>query len=230
MKLTNLFLLAIGMLLFTNCSPKLNTLTKSEKTAGFVSLFDGQSLDGWHVFNKGNNFWSIEGGAIVLNPGKQGGDLVTDKAYENYELQLEWKISDCGNSGIIYGVKEEGYGAVWHTGPEMQVLDNKCHPDAKIKMHRAGDLYDMISCSEETVKPAGEWNQVRLIIDHGKVQHWLNGTKVVEFEMFNDKWTEMVAKSKFKTKADFGTIRKGKIALQDHHDKVWYRNIKIREL
>ncbi|MFK7982806.1 MAG: DUF1080 domain-containing protein [Saprospiraceae bacterium] len=230
MKLNNVFFLLGLSLFFTNCATKLASLTKSEKTDGFVSLFDGQSLDGWHVFKNGTNYWSVEDGAIALNPGKQGGDLVTDKAYENYELRLEWKISDCGNSGIIYNVKEEGYTAVWKTGPEMQVLDNKCHPDAKIKTHRAGDLYDMIACNEETVKPANEWNAVRLIINNGKVEHWLNGKKVVEFEMFNDNWTAMVGKSKFKNMADFGTIRKGKIALQDHHDKVWYRNIRIKEL
>jgi len=230
MRLTNLVFLFVGVLLFANCTPQLNSLSKAEKAEGFVSLFDGKSLDGWHVFKNGNNYWGIEDGTIALNPGQRGGDLVTDKAYENYELRLEWKISDCGNSGIIYGVKEEGYGAVWHTGPEMQVLDNKCHKDAEIKTHRAGDLYDMISCSIETVRPAGEWNQVRLIINNGKVEHWLNGTKVVEFEMFNENWKTMIANSKFKSKPDFGTIRKGKIALQDHHDKVWYRNTKIKEM
>jgi len=230
MKLTNAFFVLVCTLLLANCAPKLNTLSKAEKSDGFVSLFDGKSLDGWHVFKNGKNPWSVEAGTIALNPGEQSGDLVTDKAYENYELQLEWKISACGNSGIIYGVKEEGYDAVWQTGPEMQVLDNACHPDAKIHKHRAGDLYDMIACNEETVKPAGEWNQVRLIINNGKVEHWLNGKKVVEFQMFNDNWTAMIANSKFKSMPGFGTIRKGKIALQDHHDKVWYRNIKIKEL
>ena len=144
----------------------------------------------------------------------KGGDLVTDGAYENYELSLEWKIDSCGNSGIIFNVVEsEEYGAPYFTGPEMQVLDNDCHPDAKIITHRAGDLYDMISCSEETVKPWGEWNQVRLIIQNGKAEHWLNGKKVVEYEMFTPKWNEMIAKSKFKEWKDFGQARKGRIDL-----------------
>ncbi|MEM6321544.1 MAG: DUF1080 domain-containing protein [Bacteroidota bacterium] len=230
MKVINVLGLLTLCLFLANCSPKINQLTSAEKKAGWESLFNGETLHGWHLFGNGNNYWSVEDGAITLTPGEKGGDLITDKAYENYELNLEWKISDCGNSGIIYAVKEEGFNAPWHTGPEMQVLDNKCHPDAKIPTHRAGDLYDMIACNEETVLPANQWNKVRLIINDGQVQHWLNGKKVVEFEMYNDKWREMVANSKFKDMEAFGTIRKGKIVLQDHHDKVWYRNIKIREL
>ena len=116
------------------------------------------------------------------------------------------------------------------TGPEMQVLDNSCHPDAKIIKHRAGDLYDLISSSKETVKPAGEWNHAVIRSDHGKMEFWLNGTKAVEFTMHDAKWDEMVAASKFKTMPDFGKASKGHIALQDHGDNVWFRNIKIREL
>ena len=119
---------------------------------------------------------------------------------------------------------------VWQTGPEMQVLDNACHPDAQIETHRAGDLYDMIACKYETVKAAGEWNQVRLIINNGKVEHWLNGKKLVEYEMFTEEWTKMIANSKFKDMPDFGKARKGHISLQDHSDRVYYRNIKLREL
>ena len=104
------------------------------------------------------------------------------------------------------------------------------HPDANIAMHRAGDLYDLISCRIETVNPAMEWNYARLVVNNGKVQHWLNGYKVVEYELWTDEWKQMVAASKFGTMPGFGTGRKGRIALQDHGDKVWYKNIKIRRL
>ena len=112
----------------------------------------------------------------------------------------------------------------------MQVLDNTCHPDAKIIKHRAGDLYDLISCSKETVKPAGEWNQARIVSKNSNMEFWLNGTKVVAFTMHNQAWDEMVAKSKFSSMPAFGKAKKGHIALQDHGDGVRYRNIKIREL
>ena len=219
-----------------------NTLTETEKAAGWKLLFDGKTTNGWRNFKKQTigSSWIIEDEAIVLNAQqkdgggwqvKDGGSIITDEKYENYELNLEWKIGKCGNSGIIYNVVEgDKYEEVWHTGLEMQVLDNTCHPDAKIKTHRAGDLYDMISCKNETVKPAGQWNQVRLIINNGKVEHWLNGSKVVEFEMFTDKWTQMIANSKFQDRPDFGKARKGHISLQDHGDRVHYRNIKIKEL
>ena len=162
---------------------------------------------------------------------KNGGDIITEDEFENFEFQLEWKIGECGNSGIMYNVVEsDEYDKVWQTGPEMQVLDNSCHPDAKFPTHRAGDLYDMISCSQETVKPAGEWNKVRIKIDNGKVEHWLNDVMVVSFEMFTDEWANMIAESKFKDMPGFGKARKGHISLQDHSDRVSYRNIKIKVL
>ncbi|MEL6923509.1 MAG: DUF1080 domain-containing protein [Bacteroidota bacterium] len=210
--------------------------TSDNKTDGeWVSLFDGETLNGWHLFNQpvesGYAGWAVEDGTIALTPQKGNhADLVTNKAYDNYEMELEWKISDCGNSGIIYNVQEGEYKAVWHTGPEMQVLDNKCHPDAKIETHRAGDLYDMIKCNEETVMAANEWNKVKLVITDTKGEHWLNGKKVVEFDMHDDSWSKMIADSKFKNMPDFGKFKGGHIALQDHSDKVWYRNIRIREL
>jgi cytochrome c len=147
-------------------------------------------------------------------------------------LRLEWRIQNCGNSGIIFNVHEDdNFDYVWQTGPEMQVLDNVCHPDAQFVTHRAGDLYDMIECNRVTVKPAGEWNEIRLIVrNNGKSEHWLNGRKVVEYEMFTDEWKEMIANSKFKDMKGFGTYKKGHISLQDHGDLVWYRNIKIKQL
>jgi len=214
--------------------PAAETTTTPAK-GEWVSLFDGKTMDGWHLYNKkgdsNKGSWSVEDGALTMTP-KSGdrGDIVTDKAYQNYEMELEWKISDCGNSGIIYNVQEGDYEATYRTGPEMQVLDNKCHPDAKIITHRAGDLYDMIKCNEETVKPANEWNIAKIVITDTKGEHWLNGKKVVEFAMHDDSWTAMIGESKFKDWPAFGKFKGGHIALQDHSDKVWYRNIRIREL
>jgi cytochrome c len=127
-------------------------------------------------------------------------------------------------------VESKDHDYVWQTGPEMQVLDNSCHPDARFVTHRAGDLYDMIECKYATVKPAGEWNKVRIIKNNGHVEHWLNGVKVVEYEMNTDAWKEMISKSKFKDMKGFGLAAKGRIALQDHGNTVWYKNIKIKTL
>jgi hypothetical protein len=212
-----------------------NTLTEKEKKEGWKLLFDGKTTSGWRNFNtaKAGPGWKVQNGELYLDKSvKEGrGDLVTDAEYENYEFSIDWKIDACGNSGIIFNVVEDPkYEATYMTGPEMQVLDNSCHPDAKIIKHRAGDLYDLISCSKETVKPAGEWNQAVIKSDHGKMEFWLNGTKVVEFTMHDSKWDEMVAASKFKTMPDFGKASKGRIALQDHGDVVRFRNIKIKEL
>jgi len=146
-------------------------------------------------------------------------------------LSLDWKIQACGNSGVIFNAKEgKQYNEVWHTGPEMQVLDNACHPDAKIIKHRAGDLYDLISVKTETVKPANQWNQAKLIANKGHYAFWLNGVQTVEFTVGTPEWNQLIAGSKFKSMPDFGKFTKGKIALQDHGNMVSFRNIKIKEL
>ena len=215
-----------------------NSLTDAEKKDGWELLFNGNDLTGWHVYkgDESKNAWSVDDKALHYQPQEgKWGDILTDKEYQNYVLELEWKIQDCGNSGIFYNVHEaDEFDATWKTGVEMQVLDNVCHPDASIITHRAGDLYDLIKCKYETVKPAGQWNQARLVINNGKVEHWLNGHKLVEFEMWTAEWDAMVAKSKFSKEnmpdAKFGEYKKGHVALQDHGDKVWFRNIKIKQL
>jgi len=204
-------------------------------------LFNGSNLDAWHKYGGDDvgEAWVIQNGTLYLDTSEKnengvvvgGGDIVTDEAYNDYELELEWKIGPCGNSGIIYNIVEsEKNDYMWLTGPEMQVLDNTCHPDAKIYKHRAGDLYDMIAADSTAVNPAGEWNKIRLVVTDDKVEHWMNGQKVVEYTPQGDTWTSMIANSKFKDFEDFGKSTSGLIGLQDHTDPVWYRNIRVREL
>jgi hypothetical protein len=212
-----------------------NKLSEKEKKEGWKLLFDGKTTSGWrnYLSDKVTDRWKVANGELYLDKSvtKGTGDIITDGEFQDYELVLDWKISPCGNSGVIFNVVEdEKFKNTYNSGPEMQVLDNTCHPDAKIAKHRAGDLYDLIAVSKETVKPAGEWNQVRIVSKNAKMEFWLNGTKVVDFTMHTPEWKEMVANSKFKTMAGFAESRKGHIALQDHGDAVWFRNIKIREL
>lgn len=222
-----------------------NTLSKQEKAEGWRLLFDGKTTNGWHNYGKEGigSAWKVIDGTLVLDDSNRqenergysyipdGGDIVTDEEFENYELRLEWKISPCGNSGIMFNILEtEEYRLPWLTGPEIQVLDNACHSDAKYDTHRAGCLYDLIPVSKETVKPAGEWNSVRIVFDEGHLENWLNGEKVVETQMWTDAWDKMVSKSKFKRMKAFAKAKRGRIGLQDHNDKVWFRNIKIKAL
>ena len=160
----------------------LNSLTDAEKRAGWHLLFDGKSMNGWRNFKKKTigKSWVINEDAIHLDakPNKDGhwqaadgGDIITDKAYENFDFTYEWKIGNCGNSGVMFNVVEaDKYDYVWKTGPEMQVLDNTCHPDSRFVTHRAGDLYDLIACKYPTVRPAGEWNEARIKSNKGKVE------------------------------------------------------------
>jgi hypothetical protein len=148
-----------------------------------------------------------------------------------FELSLEWKIAPNGNSGIIYLVNEvDGAENTYNTGPEMQVLDNDGHPDGKLRSHRAGALYDLQEPQQDAVKPVGEWNEARIVYTGSKIEHWLNGVKMAETSYGDDAWKQTVAGSKFKQWPMFGTFAKGHIALQDHGDQVWYRNIKIKPL
>jgi len=219
-----------------------NILRPEEKEEGWVLLFDGKTTDGWRTYGAKNigSSWVVKDGVLALEvvPAKNGktksadgGDIITLKQYENYDFSIDWMVGPCANSGIIFNVVEDKkYKRTYHTGPEMQVLDNSCHPDAKIHTHRAGDLYDMIACSEEVVNPAGEWNTARIRVENGVTEFYLNEKNVVSFTMFDDNWQKMIAESKFKDMPGFGKYRKGHIALQDHGDAVAYKNIKIKEL
>ncbi len=244
-------MLAGAMFILFSCnSPESNTAATAETTTdtlgvksdtGFVSLFDGTTTAGWHSYGKStvDSVWHVVNGAIVSDtsklknvPSTIGRDLVTNDEYDNFHLKMQWKIAPKGNSGIIFFVHEDTtkYKAVYLTGLEMQVLDNDGHKDGKIPKHRAGDLYDLIACSTETVKPLGEWNDVEIISNNGKLDLVLNGTTVVTTTLWDDNWKKMVAGSKFKDMPDFGTYKKGHIALQEHGDMVSYRNIQIKKL
>jgi hypothetical protein len=214
---------------------KENGLTEAEKEEGWQLLFDGKSMEHFRGFRKSEipSGWQVEDGAITL-AGKGAGDIITKEQYGDFEFSIDWKIAEGGNSGIFYHVSEDtAYAWTYSSGPEMQVLDDERHPDAKRGVNgnrKAGSLYDLLPLTTPAVKPAGEWNTARLMVKDRKVEHWLNGKKVVEYELGTPEWDSMIQKSKFATMKGFATEKEGHIALQDHGDRVWFKNIKIRPL
>jgi len=217
-----------------------NKLTEKEKADGFVSLFDGKTTDGWRGYQKDHvpAKWVVENGTLHFNPKAEGdgGDIMIDKKYSDFHLKLEWKIEEAGNSGILYlGSEDTIFHAIYYTAPEMQVLDNARHPDAKLGTNgnrQAGSLYDLIPADPQNFKGAGEWNQAEIIVKDKHVQHIQNGVVVVEYEYGTQMWDALVARSKFpELNPDWANLQEeGYIDLQDHGNNVWYRNIKIKEL
>lgn len=219
-----------------------NELSTNELNEGWVLLFDGQTTDHFRGYNSDTfpeKGWVVEDGTLhVLGSGKGeaggGGDIITKKKYKNFELSLEWKVSEGGNSGIFYLAQEKPDQPIWKSAPEMQILDNEKHPDAKLGNNgnrAAGALYDLIPGKPELVKPAGEWNHVKVLVYKGTVVHWVNGENVLEYHLWTDDWKNMVLNSKFKEYYDFlNTAEEGYIGLQDHGDDVWFKNIKIKEM
>jgi hypothetical protein len=218
-----------------------NTLSAREKNDGWQLLFDGSTTNGWHTYGykSVNKAWVVNDGAIHADtsakkdlPPNESKDILTDEQFDNFHFKADWKISVGGNSGIIFFVHEDKpkYSQTYLTGPEMQVVDNDRHADAKIIKHRTGDLYDLISSSSEPAKPAGEWNHAEIISNEGKLDFYLNGQHIINTRMWDDNWKQMVAGSKFKSMPDFGKFTKGYLALQEHGNEVWYKNIKIKKL
>lgn len=248
--MNKIILFAFACLCFSCGSNQTTMNSENNSTAvddgGWITLFDGKTLNGWHSYGKTTTgkSWKVENGAIRLDASskkgyqsEEGGDAVTNDEFENFDLKLEWKISEKGNSGIIFYIHEDPkkYTETWNTGLEMQVLDNGTptrlgHPDGKLYSHRAGDLYDLLAAKDGVAKPAGEWNQVEIISNKGKLDFYMNGQHTLSTTLWNDTWRQMLAISKFNTMPDFGTFKKGKIALQDHGNDVWYRNIRIKKL
>ncbi len=249
--MTRNFIALVPLAALLSCqSPQADTTLQTENeqvtvtadtASTWIPLFDGKTTNGWHSYGQATagRAWKVEEGALHLDASNKkdwhtsdGGDLVTDQAYEDFHLKLEWKIAPAGNSGVIFYIHEDTaqYKQSWNTGMEMQIVDNQAHADAKIPKHRAGDLYDLIAANPETVKPAGEWNQVEIRSEGGQLDLFLNGSKVVSTTLWNATWKEMLAGSKFASMPGFGTFKSGKIALQDHGDDVWFRNIMIKKL
>ena len=223
---------------------ELNTLSTEEINTGWQILFDGKTSAGWRGVNKTDfpKGWEIADGTLhCIGTGtgeagaENGGDILFDKKFKNFDLKLEWKISNGGNSGIFYLGQEVPEWPIYKTAPEMQVLDNAIHPDAMLGTdgnRQAGSLYDLIPAKPQNAKPAGEWNTAEIICYKGTVIHKQNGVVVLEYHLWTDDWKSLVAGSKFpnlnENWADVAT--EGFIALQDHGDDVWYRNIKIKEM
>ena len=212
----------------------------------WITLFDGKSFDGWRGYNRADMpaAWTIEDGAIKINGSgrgeagaKDGGDIIFDRKFKNFELEFEWKVSPAGNSGVFYLAQEIADEPIWKSSPEYQILDNAKHPDARLGKEgnrQSASLYDLIPAKPQNAKPAGEWNTGGILVSKGSVIHFQNGEPVVEYHLWTDDWKKMVDGSKFKGWENFihagGENQEGYIGLQDHGDDVWYRNIKLKIL
>ncbi len=247
MKIVKMFFVLVLATSFVSCGSgkeKKGTEKKSKEVEVWTYLFDGTSTQGWRGYNKTafpDKGWEIVDGTLHCigsgrgEAGGGGGDIIYDKKFANFDLQLEWKISEGGNSGIFYLAQEVPGWEIYRTAPEMQVLDNERHPDAqagKDGNRQAGSLYDLVPAKPQNAKPAGEWNTAEIKVYKGSVWHIQNGETVLEYHLWTPEWDTLVVHSKFPAlNPDFANVAsEGYIGLQDHGDDVWYRNIRIKEL
>lgn len=206
------------------------TTSKKEQPSEWRSLFDGKTTNGWRNFGKStiSPAWQVIDGSLV-RADTAAGDIITQDKFKNFELELDWRVQPKGNSGIFYRATEEA-DTIWKAAPEMQVLDDAGHENGKDPMTSAGSNYGLYPAPRGVVHAANEWNHARIIVNGNHVEHWLNGTKMVEYELGSPDWKERVAKSKFHEYPLYGTATEGHIGLQDHGDHVEFRNIRIRVL
>lgn len=207
-----------------------NQLTAQEKADGWQLLFDGIDMSQWRSFKQPtvNEKWQIEDGAITLTA-SGGGDLISKKTYKNFELTLDWKIAEAGNSGILILADEKGK-YIYSHAPEVQILDNERHPDNKLDTHLSGSLYDLIASPIASHKKAGQWNSTKIRLENSALTVWQNDVQTAKVTIGSDEWNSLIAKSKFASWPDFAAAKEGHLGLQDHGDKVWFKNIKIKEL
>jgi hypothetical protein len=211
-----------------------NEMTTTE-TAGYTSLFDGQTLAGWRTYqNKPADSWTVKDGTLyckgsTTDKSDRRADLITTGQYENFDLSLDWKISPQGNSGIMYLVTEE-FPAAYLSGPEYQIIDDNNFPEKLEDWQKTGANYAMDAAPTAKPKPVGEWNHTRIVVNNGHVEHWLNGDKVVDYQLWTDEWKQKKTTGKWKDAAGYGVSKKGHVALQDHGSEAWFKNIKIKEL
>lgn len=223
-----------------NATPVAASLTEAEKSEGWEYLFDGENTGKWRGVKEDNflsNGWAIEEGALVLS-GKGGGDIITREEYKDFELVLDFKLTDSANSGVKYFVgkmnNKDKEGQTIFNGPEYQIIDDYNHPavtdDEKGNLISTGALYLLYVPENKKLNPAGEWNTARIIAKGKNVEHWLNGVKLLSYERGTEDFRQRVAKTKFKNQGDYGELGSGHILLTDHSDKVYFKNIKVRRL
>jgi hypothetical protein len=207
-----------------------NQLSSEEQAQGWQLLFNGKDMSQWRNFKKADlsDKWQIEDGAMKLTSGG-GGDILTKQQYQNFELMLDWKIAEAGNSGIFVLANETG-NMIYSNAPEIQILDNERHSDNQLASHRSGSLYDMIASPPSSHKKAGEWNTVKIHLQHSVLTIWQNGVQTAKVTIDSPEWQKLLAASKFATWQGFAKAKSGHIGLQDHGDQVWFKNIKIKEL
>lgn len=207
-----------------------STSPTAAQTDGWITLFDGTSLSQWRGYGRTDipAPWTIENGQIVLT-GRGGGELITRETFADFELELQWQISAVGNSGIFF-LADETDQPIYGHAPEIQILDDARHPDNKQANRRSGSLYDLIAAPATSQRPVGDWNHIRIRHQAGHLQSWQNGEVAVDVVIGSSRWNELVAGSKFATWKGFGAVREGHIGLQDHGDRVAFRNIRIRRL
>lgn len=232
--MTSTFTLAsamlLGMLSLSAQANADNQLTPQEQADGWQLLFNGQDMTQWRNYQQTglNPQWQVQQGAMVLT-GKGGGDILTKNKYQQFELQLEWKIAEAGNSGVFVLVDENGK-YIYSHAPEIQILDNERHADNQLASHRSGSLYDMIAAPASAQKPAGQWNQLKIRLQQQQLTIWQNQLQTADIQINGTEWQQLLASSKFANWAGFAKAERGHIGLQDHGDQVWFKNIKIREL